>query len=194
MDARQQKKEDLIRIKKALKQSYEPEKHSGRIEGWMIDRHLSGKRAQVYADPTKKKVLIVHRGSQGSNDWLQTDPKLAVGQLGSTKRGKYGVDITKKAVAKYGDDAHITVAGHSLGGSIAHLAGQKVKGVDEVVSVNPGHSLIGKRRVLPNEVEYRHRFDPISNISGGLFNQHDRLKINRKPSWNPHSVDAAIPL
>lgn len=192
MDARQQKKQDLIRIKKALKQSYEPEKHSGQIEGWMIDRDLSGKRAQVYADPTKKRVLVVHRGSQGPNDWLQTDPRLAANQLGSTRRGKYAVGVTRKAVDKYGDEAHVTVAGHSLGGSLAHLSGSKVKGVDEVVSVNKGFPLVGKRRVLPNEVEYRHAFDPISGISGGLFHQRGRLKTNYTPTWNTHSVDAGL--
>lgn len=195
MDKRQQQEQDLARIKLALKQSYSAsDKQNPALMGWIRDASLSGNRSQVYASPDKKDVLVVHTGSKTASDWLKTNPLLAVGAVGKSKRGKHALGITKDAVKKYGMDAHITVAGHSLGGGLAQESG-RIKGVDEVVTVNKGGSLLGNRPRLSIQTDYRNVADPVSLISGGLLDTRGKLKTSGKLSLNPlvsHSIDSAF--
>lgn len=179
-----------MRIKRALKQSYHPNQH-GQLKDWMQDKELSGKRAQVYTSPRSNHVLVVHRGSQGPTDWLRTNPQLAFGRLPKTQRGQHAIKITKAAVAKYPDAENVTVAGHSLGGALARETGKRVKGVDNVITVNSAGPLFMPRRRLDKEVEYRSAFDPVSLVAGGTGNK-GRLITDWSGTWNPHSVEAGL--
>lgn len=195
MDKRQQQEEDLKRVKLALKQSYSAsDKQRPELMGWIRDDSLSGNRSQVYVHPDKTKVLVTHTGSKTASDWLKTNPFLAIGKVDKTKRGKHALGVTKAAVKKYGMDAHITVAGHSLGGGLAQESG-KIKGVDEVITVNKGGSVLGNKKRLAIQTDYRNVADPVSLLSGGLMDTRGKLKTSGKLNLNPlksHSIDAAF--
>ena len=190
VDKKKQGARDKRRIGKALKSSYQDsDKQAPEIIGWVRDDALSGNRTQVYASKNGKHALITHTGSKTATDWGVSDMALAFGGIGLTKRAKHADLVTRKAVKKYGDDAHITVAGHSLGGSLAERTG-KIKGVDKVVTVNKGASLTPnflKPRLSHKQTDYRHGLDPITVLSGGLIPARGGKTItNWTPTWNPH--------
>jgi hypothetical protein len=100
------------------------------INGYNIDKELSGNRVQVLHNPTTNKVIINHRGTKGFQDII-TDLRLLVGNK-SSNRFKYSKNITDKAKEKY-ENSDITHIGHSLGHQLAKEANSNN---DELIGIN----------------------------------------------------------
>ena len=106
-------------LKSFLNNSYE-NNHLQNIDDYILDHSLSGKRAQVYSNPSGKSV-VVHRGTQGIHD-LITDTGLVFGY--KSKRFDHAKKIQSLANQKYGKD-NVTTLGHSLGSVLAEDAVSK---------------------------------------------------------------------
>jgi hypothetical protein len=116
-------------LKTILHKSYD--KKQSNHNDFIIDRNLSGRRAQVYHNPKTNQVVISHRGTDSLQDWLTN---LRVGLLNdkSSERFKHAKRIQDEAHKKYGDKEYVTV-GHSLGKNIAETVANKN---DEVIGYN----------------------------------------------------------
>lgn len=109
-------------LKHFLNKSYD-KKHDNHKD-FVLDKELSGSRAQVYYNPKDNKTVVVHRGSKGAVDWLINDPALMLGVEGWTTRFKHAKDIQKKAEQKY-NNSDFTTVGHSLGSKLAKDSASK---------------------------------------------------------------------
>ncbi|RZK22234.1 MAG: hypothetical protein EOO43_09855 [Flavobacterium sp.] len=130
------------------------------IDGYVLDKELSGERAQVYHNPETNHLVVNHRGTQGLHDVI-TDIRLMFGDK-SNKRFQHGKTITDKALKKYDTD-YVTMTGHSLGASVAKEA-NKEHGKETIV-VNPAvvpTDLTTKQR--KNDTIIRSTLDPISML------------------------------
>jgi hypothetical protein len=130
----------------ALKSSYGDKGASDRLtkSGYLQDTKLSDHRQQVWFNPQEKKLLMNVAGTHTRHDVL-TDVKLAFGgfrALENSKRAKAAKATLEKAKQKY-EPASTTVAGHSLGGSIAQVVGGKD---DKIMAYNSGFTLFGKAK------------------------------------------------
>ncbi len=183
---------DSDSLKKMLNYSYKfNNKDDTNINGYKIDKELSGRRTQVYKNDDKNHVIIAHRGTQDIHD-VFTDLKL--GLMGSRNNARFNHSkyITDKAHKKYGDDAVYTQIGHSLGAEIAKNSGDGYN--DEVVTFN-------KAEVTPfekqkdNEYHIRTSLDPISALLPYRFygdNKNNNITINSKTNdlLQEHSLDS----
>jgi hypothetical protein len=145
-------------VKKFLNNSYSA-KHKTKIGGYTIDKHLSGKRAQVYKDSSGKAV-VVHRGTQGIHDMI-TDAKASLG-FSNNKRFKHAKKIQRQAEAKYGS-SNTTTMGHSLGGLLAERSANKKS---KVVTLNKA-GLPGDRnkKIKSNQIDIRTSGDLVSHLT-----------------------------
>jgi hypothetical protein len=137
--------------------SKDPKKTS-KIDGYVLDKELSGERAQVYYHPDKEHLVINHRGTSGIHDMV-TDVKMMFGYK-DNKRFDHGREITDKAIKKYDTD-NITITAHSLGSQIAQNANAKHNA--EQIVVNPAvlpQDIVRKQK--KNETVIRSQLDPIS--------------------------------
>ncbi|RYY44687.1 MAG: hypothetical protein EOO06_17725 [Chitinophagaceae bacterium] len=159
------------------------------IDGYVIDKQLSGQRAQVYYHPDTKHLVINHRGTKGNQD-VMTDIKMMLGYK-NNKRFAHGKEITDKAIKKYDTD-NITLSAHSLGSQIAQYANEKHK--VHQVSLNPAilpSDLLRKQR--SNEVIVRSELDPISALHTSRPFKSKKNTVDIKPAGldllNEHSSD-----
>lgn len=143
-----------------LKESYNPKNVD--YGDWEIDKSLSGQRAKVFTHKGTKEVAVVHRGTKGIHDW-GTDLKYALGfNINKSDRVKHGIDIQKKAEAKYGKE-NVSTLGHSLGSKIAREAGKDSK---EIISLNGAYSPqdILFKPISDKEFNVRTQYDPVSAL------------------------------
>jgi glutathione peroxidase-family protein len=153
------------------------------IHGYKIDQALSDKETKVFVNQ-KGKVIVSFRGTAATQD-LVSDLGIVTGDRGA--RFIKSLDVTKKAIAKYGQE-NVEVTGHSLGGTIARHVSEKLglKGK----AFNPGASPF---EAVTGHVERGHHIktiinigDPISNSLIGGANVETRLPS--QPS--PHSIES----
>lgn len=140
-------------IKGILANGYNHDKEY--VDDYILDKELSGQRAQVYVNKNNNQVVINHRGTQGSSDIL-TDLGLLYNNK-SNKRFNHSKKVTQDAKKKYGNDYKYVQMGHSLGSALAKEAN---KDNDELIGVNPAVTEISKQK--PNETIIRSSYDPIS--------------------------------
>lgn len=128
------------------------------IDGYKIDKDLSGDRVQVYYNPSLNHAVINHRGTKGFKDII-TDINMTLFNNKSSKRFEHSKDITNKAKEKY-LEAQFSHIGHSLGAELAHQAN---KDNDEMIKYN-GVVLPYDFFRKQNKKEHRIRteIDPIS--------------------------------
>eukprot|EP00981_Chlorochromonas_danica_P012135 scaffold4518_cov172-Ochromonas_danica.AAC.2 len=89
-------------LQNILKNGYKEKKHQKEsLDGYSLDKELSGSRVQVYYNPTTHHVIVNHRGTKGIND-VMTDINLMLGNK-TSKRFKHSKEITDKAIRKYQD-------------------------------------------------------------------------------------------
>ena len=161
----------MVKLQKALEASYLPTKQASsylKDDGYVMDDQLSNINSKVYINPQTKNVLMVERGSTNFlNDWISTDIPLAFGYLKKTKRFH---DEQRKynAVKQKYQGSKITLAGHSLGGSLASALGQKD---DKIVSYNKGAGFGTATSNKKNETAYREASDLISAGSTNMKHQ-----------------------
>ena len=129
-------------------------------EGYVLDKSLSGKRAQVYYHPETKHVVVSHRGTSGIQD-IGTDIKLMMG-MKKNKRFKHGKKVTDQAIDKYKSD-NVSIIGHSLGHAIASESNKKHN--KELITLNGAivpTDMFKKQK--DNEHIIRSKYDPISAL------------------------------
>ena len=170
-------------LKKLLNASYE--KTPSNVGDWVVDKSLSGQRAQVYQNSKTGQVVVAHRGSASIQDF-GNDLKYVFGSdLKDTKRYKHAEKIQREAEAKYGADK-VTTIGHSLGSLLDEVG----KNSHEIISLNKPIGLQDRGKdLLPNETAVRTQRDPVS-----ILTQKDAKDTITIPStsWNPlteHSPD-----
>lgn len=171
-------------LQSVIKNGYskDPKNTNHDIDGYVIDKALSGQRVQVYHNPTKNHTIINHRGTKGIED-LITDMKLMLNNK-NNNRLRYGKNITDQAIQKYAD-SDITLTGHSLGSQIAKEANGKHD--KELIQLNPAitpHDLLDKQK--NNETIIRSSLDPISMLHTiqPFQNKHKTITIGAK-TLNP---------
>ncbi len=179
-------------LKRLANRSYSYRKHDSdtdtALNGFQVDKRLSGRRVQVYHNEQTDETYVVHRGTQGLQDWY-TDAKLLFGGFHSTNRYKHAKEIQAEAEEKYGSE-NITTLGHSLGGRLAReLGGQSRKIFTLNAPTIPSDLLTPSPNV--QQTDYRNILDPVSILRvfelGG-----DVVTTRRLQSINPltsHSVD-----
>jgi len=159
------------------------------LDGYVLDKSLSGTRAQVYYNPETKHLVINHRGTKGVND-VMTDIGLMFGYK-SGKRFEHGKNITDQALEKYKTD-NVTISGHSLGAEVAREASKNKD--HDVVVVNPAVAPLDMfHEQKDNEYIIRSTGDPISALHSWnpYANESRTIDIDAK-SYNPlteHSSD-----
>ena len=84
-------------IKDVLKSGYKmPNEQEKEIDGYIRDDSLSGRRSQVYHNPTTKDTIISHRGTEGTlKDW-SNNMLYALGLYDKSNRYKHASDAQKK--------------------------------------------------------------------------------------------------
>lgn len=146
---------------------YDAKKSPASIQGFEVDRSLSGKRAQVYRNPETGQVVVAHRGSSGLHDWV-TNVRVATGTARDTDRFKHADKVQRAAEAKYGSDS-VTTIGHSLGAQLATNTGSKSR---EIITLNkpttPQDLGIGQHA---NQYNVRTKNDPVSFLDQYRANQ-----------------------
>jgi predicted esterase YcpF (UPF0227 family) len=152
------------------------DKKGKNIDGFEIDKNLSGKRTKVWYNPETNQSVVGHRGTANTRDWI-TDARMAYGNE-TNNRFKHAKRIQKKAEAKYGQE-NISTIGHSLGGRLAEKYGKKT---NEVITVNK--AVIPKTfldRVPKNQYDVRSSRDVVSALPQVNKNKH----TIQAESWNP---------
>lgn len=157
-------------------------KQTENVDGYVLDKSLSGTRAQVYYHPETKHLVVNHRGTKGVHD-VMTDIGLMFGHK-SGKRFQHGKKITDEALKKYDTD-NVTVSGHSLGGPIAREASKNKK--HDVVVVNPAVAPLDMfNRQKDNETIVRSTLDPISGLHNfNPFRNEARTIDIKAKTYNP---------
>lgn len=135
-------------------------KETDNLDGYELDKSLSGTRAQVYYNPKTKHLVVNHRGTKGVHD-VMTDIGLMFGDK-SGKRFEHGKKITDEALKKYSTD-NVTISGHSLGSEVARQASKNNK--HDVVVVNPAIAPLDMfNKQKDNETVIKSTLDPISAL------------------------------
>ena len=145
-------------------------------KGYILDKELSNHNEQVYYKHKtngEKKLLYTVAGTHNLLD-VGTDISLGLGRLKNTKRYKEADDILTKAKQKH-RVGKATVAGHSLGGSIAgYIAGND----DDVYTLDKG-ATIGQP-VKQNENAYRYKGDLVSILNKNSTNMNTIYNNNER--------------
>lgn len=149
----------------ALKASYRDKGAAQRLtqSGFLQDTGMSDHRQQVWYNPNEKKLLMTVAGTHTRHDVL-TDFQLAVGGLKHTKRYKSAKQTLESARAKY-SPASVTVAGHSLGGSIAQAVANRK--TDRVLAYNSGFTFGQKALPGLGGTVFRNSGDLVSALGRG---------------------------
>jgi hypothetical protein len=146
-------------FKQVLQNGYQKKPHDD-IEGYKLDKELSGQRAQVYYNKDTNHTVVNHRGTSGIHD-MYTDVKLMLG-IKNNERFKHSKKVTDEAIKKY-NDSNITITGHSLDHAIAKESNKPHQ--KELVTLNGAvtpHDLLTKQR--DNEYVIRTEYDPVSAL------------------------------
>lgn len=167
-------------IQGLLAKSYE--KKLSDFGDFQVDKSLSGGKVQVYYNPKTGQAVVVHRGSDGSKDWLVNDTGLLVGYRG--KRFRHAQEIQDKAEEKYGA-ANVTTLGHSLGAKIAEEVGKKSK---EVITLNK--PTVDTKKVSDKQFDIRASTDIVSGFSGiASSNNKTTIPSGFRDFISEHSTD-----
>lgn len=183
------------------KSAYEGGKNESSIPShYKVDAQLSNRNRTVFFDESTGEAVVSYRGTNPKNFGdLGTDLAIAVGAQGKTSRFKNAEAVAKQAVAKYGKE-HVTLTGHSLGGTQALYVGNKLD--LKAKAFNPGKGFdglglakdylggaegaIGARLKAQRNSKltvYSTGTDPIS--TGALLDRTAKKKIVKAKSKNP---------
>lgn len=154
----QEKNPNNIYLDDVLKNSYAKNK-AKKMGDFELDEGLSNDNQQVYFNPKEKKLLYSITGTHNLSD-VGTDLYLAAGNLKGTNRYKEAEKTFKQAKEKYGVD-NATIAGHSLGASLAGYIGNPKK--DQIYTLDKG-ATIGQP-VRKGENAFRTSGDAVSLLN-----------------------------
>ena len=169
-----------------LKNGYKTKDQAKSLDGYTRDDSLSGTREQVYHNNDNNKTIVVHRGTQGLEDWV-TDAKLLFFPklYMQSVRYKHAKDIQDQTEKKYGKE-NITTIGHSLGAKLASDLGGKSK---EIITYNkpivPGEVF---NQLKKNETSIRTKLDPVS-ILGSTNSKIKQISTKTINPITAHNLD-----
>lgn len=176
-------------LQEFIQNSYKGDDQKKYINGYERDNDLSGQRVQVYHNKDTGKAVVVHRGTQGLNDWI-TDTRLILNPYGPYSyeygnRYQHAKKIQEQAKNKYGKE-NITTVGHSLGGKLAHdLGGDTNKTITYNKAITPIDLV---RPINKQETHIRAMYDPVSLLSP--FDATNTITF-RGDSLNPITIHKA---
>lgn len=146
---------------KSFYQASYAKKQPQNIDGYNLDKSLSGSRVQVYHNPTTNKSVVVHRGTQGAKDMANDLYYSLGGKVENTERFKHAQKIQTQAENKYGA-GNITTLGHSLGAKISSTVGQNSS---QIINYNKAVSpLDALKKTSGKEINIRTSNDPVSAL------------------------------
>ena len=163
-------------LKDLLNKSYE----SGLSDygDYKVDRDLSNPITQVYYHSAKKQPVVVHRGSQDAQDWLENLQYGLNDKSGS--HFKKAEETQRKAEEKYGTE-NLTTIGHSKGSIHAEKFGKRGKQIitlNKPVNVNDLFS-----KVPENQIDIKTSGDPVSVLRG--LQQGNPARVLESKTSNP---------
>ena len=138
------KKKDYTDYALLSKAAYE---HGANLENvpkaFERDDELSNFDRTVFHNSATGEAVIAYRGTIPTHvSDLETDAAIAIGAESKTKRFKEADKVAKAAIAKYGKE-HVTLTGHSLGGTQAlYVAARNDL---KAAAFNPGKGFDGLR-------------------------------------------------
>lgn len=160
--------------------------------GYRLDDTLSNEHNKVWFNPAAgegKKLIVTVAGTNPTHlADLATDMYLAAGHLRDTDRFKSAKETLQLAKQRYGE-TRATVAGHSLGGSIAQMAGSRG---DHIYSLDAGYT-VGQHT---KGSAYRVSGDVVSILGAAnrgettLANPYTQTGVLPVDALRAHNVDA----
>ena len=177
----------LLTLKDTLKSSYMSKKQSANLldkSGYEFDDALSNIQSRVYHNPKDNKVLVTFRGTKNWLNDIPTDLAVLTGNLKNTQRYKDSKKVYENAKQKYNTDK-ITLAGHSMGSSLANAIGSKN---DDIYTFNKGVGF-NNPNTKKNEHAYRTNTDIISLLSVGDKHQNSFGSFLDINPFHSHEVD-----
>jgi hypothetical protein len=168
-------------IKAFLEASYDVNDTNKKIYDYDLDTELSNKFGKVFVNQILHRVVIAHRGTRNSSDWLN-NLAIGIGAYRLTTRFKTGEWMQQQTETKY-QGYKIYTVGHSQAGQLVHLLGQNTTGI----SVNPAYTtaLYGEHQGK-NEYVIRTQYDPVSSVTKGI--QHSYLKVTDPEFDRNHNI------
>ena len=163
------------------------------LDGYVLDKELSGKRHAVYHHKDKNKSVIAFRGTVVSDmDDLHADTAITTGQQRNHHRFKEAEQIHDQVKNKY-QGATIKATGHSLGGALAQHT-SRVKGVEaEVFNAGIGANVglakdttsckVGKKSGYCDKVIRHH-------ISGDPISAGGQLAYGKNHTYHTKGLDS----
>ena len=161
---------------------YPPQSRQKLILGYrlMDTKEFNQDRRVVYGK-SNDDIIIAYRGTTDGRD-LQTDLKLAMGNLKSTFRFKKDLDWTHNLIAGLKPNK-VVFTGHSLGGTIAIEMTDTFRGNTRAVVFNAGQGIkMGNRNHL-NVKFYSVKGDLVSMLGTGAYKD-VRILTNEKTRKN----------
>jgi hypothetical protein len=144
--------------------------------GYSYDTQLSTPEHKVFVDE-QGQPNIAFRGSKRVEDFLISDPLVAIGLSKYDPRHRESSELVRKVNEKYNRKPNLY--GHSLGG---HLAASNAAQANQVFINNSAVGL-GDSRTLPKNVQHtRNSNDLVSGLS--VF-QKGNIKTNFNPFQSP---------
>lgn len=151
-------------IKKIIEASYDKKEYD--INNYDIDEDLSDERVKVYKNKDNGEIIISHRGSQNTKDWLDNAKFLFKGDVKNSSTYKYHKKKQQEAINKYGRDQKITTIGHSRAGLYTDQLLREGL-TDEGIAVNrPLHIRDVIKKKPKNLYDVRSKNDPVSFLYG----------------------------
>jgi len=178
-------------IKKAIELSYNIKKEDA-PKGYEIDKELSDGRVKVYKDINSPQVLVVHRGSKGTRDWLDNVRYGLTGQTKTTDTFKKHEKKHKKSIKKYCAENIISL-GHSRAGMYVQELIYK-NPVKEVITYNKASGPYDLFRKNPkNQTDVRTSIDVVSALTP-LQSHENKIVTIPSNTLNPLIAHSAEPL
>ena len=159
------------------------------VDKFKIDSSISNERVKVYTVDESDDVIVTHRGSADTQDWVDNALYGGFNTLKMSKSYKLHLKKHKQAVTKYGSE-NIIVMGHSRGGLYAQQfyddkrAKQLVTYNKPVNTMEIAANIFKKNKNDKNQTKIRTSSDFVS-VGEKLIKKNDTDIIIPSASYNP---------
>jgi len=172
-------------IKDLVKSTHRNNNKAGDFE---LDNEISSSTSKVYRNPNTNQVVVSHRGTKGSKDWINNGVYAYGGKelYKYTPRYKEAKKVQDKANKKYGND-NITTLGYSQGGLQAEMLGNNSK---ETITLNKATRPFSNKK-SKNQYDIQTQNDIISHLNPFQIKNKNEVIIPSKSNnlFKEHSVN-----